>query len=441
MEWRAGRVAPEAGLVAAPGVLGGLGRDVDAGDAELVAVVERRRAPERQEQHRGHAGLGRAEPGRDPRLVVVAQHPVGPAARRQRGLVVGDHPAQRRDRPGREDHLEVERQVGAVAVRAVVGHQPVDRQVDLADQHPLVVGVHRAPHRGHDRVHLGLVCAVDLQQPVDLRLTRPVVGVGRIVAEFGILDHEPHHVDPEPVRAAVEPEPHGGDHGILDGRVAPVQVWLLAQEAVQVPLAGGGIEGPGRTAEVRHPVVWRHALAPAVPPDVPVALGAVPRRPAVAEPGVLVGGVAGHEVQDDLEASRVGVGHQVVERGERPEQGVDVAVIGHVVAEIRHGRRIDWRDPDRVHAEPGHVVEAPPDALEVADAVAVGVLERARVDLVHGAALPPQVLGHGRPAAARWPRFAPATRSARVTAMTRRGQTFPGSGTRRRPRGLAVEQS
>src|SRR4051812_35592492 len=40
------------------------------------------------------------------------------------------------------------------------------------------------------------------------------------------------------------------------------------------------------------------------------------------------------------------------------------------------------------------MVEAPPDALEVADAVAVRVLERARIDLVDDAALPPGVLRH-----------------------------------------------
>ena len=41
--------------------------------------------------------------------------------------------------PRQPDQLKVERQVHAVAARAVVGHEPLDRQIDLADQHPIVV--------------------------------------------------------------------------------------------------------------------------------------------------------------------------------------------------------------------------------------------------------------------------------------------------------------
>src|SRR3546814_5352866 len=43
------------------------------------------RTAQGQQQHRGHTRLRTADPARDPRLVVVAQDPVRPAARRQGG--------------------------------------------------------------------------------------------------------------------------------------------------------------------------------------------------------------------------------------------------------------------------------------------------------------------------------------------------------------------
>ena len=59
---------------------------------------------------------------------------------------------------------------------AVVGDQPLDRQVDLADQHPLVV-TRRATraHLGDDLVHLGLVGRVERQHAADVGVARRVV--------------------------------------------------------------------------------------------------------------------------------------------------------------------------------------------------------------------------------------------------------------------------
>ena len=67
----------------------------------------------------------------------------------------------------------------------------------------------------------------------------------------------------------------------------------------------------------------------------------------------------------------MGLGDQPVEVGEGAEDRVDVAVVGHVVAEVGHRRAEERREPDGVDAEPRQVVEARRDAVEVADAVAV----------------------------------------------------------------------
>ena len=60
------------------------------------------------------------------------------------------------------------------------------------------------------------------------------------------------------------------------------------------------------------------------------------------------------------------------------------------------GGRVDRGDPDGVDAEPLDVVEAVVDPGEVADAVAVGVEETARVDLVDSGAAPPGTRGVAR---------------------------------------------
>ena len=94
-------------------------------------------------------------------------------------------------------------------------------------------------------------------------------------------------------------------------------------------------------------------------------------------------------VEDDRDAALVGRGDEPVEVVHRAEQRIDRRVVGDVIAEVETGRRVDRREPDRVHPEAGDVVEMGADPGQVADAVAIAVGEAARVDLVDDAALPP----------------------------------------------------
>src|ERR1044071_6164886 len=68
-------------------------------------------------------------------------------------------------------------------------------------------------------------------------------------------------------------------------------------------------------------------------------------------------------------------------------------VIRHIVAEVLHRRRIDRREPNRIEAEPAQIIEPCDQATQIAHAVAIAVHERAWVDLVDNAALPPQIGG------------------------------------------------
>ena len=109
----------------------------------------------------------------------------------------------------------------------------------------------------------------------------------------------------------------------------------------------------------------------------------------LAEPGVLDRRVAGHEVHEHAQAQPLGLGQQGVEVVEGPEARVDGVKSADVVAEVVARARVERRQPHRLRAQRGHVREPLHGAAQVAEAVAVAVLKRARVDLVDGCSLPP----------------------------------------------------
>ena len=104
---------------------------------------------------------------------------------------------------------------------------------------------------------------------------------------------------------------------------------------------------------------------------------------------MLVGGVVRDDVDRHPEPALVRVREELVEVGERAEERVDVRVIGDVVAVVDLRRGVERRQPERVDTELLEIRQARADPLEVADAVAVRVLEAADVDLVEGGAPPP----------------------------------------------------
>src|ERR1700724_535913 len=103
---------------------------------------------------------------------------------------------------------------------------------------------------------------------------------------------------------------------------------------------------------------------------------------------------------------------QVIEYAQAAEKGVDVAVIRDVVTEIGHWRRIDRRYPNGVDAQPDEMIEAIDDAFQVADAIAVAVLEGARIDLIDDPRLPPR-------------RYSPHDTSSIIPCYTPRRPPFP----------------
>lgn len=90
----------------------------------------------------------------------------------------------------------------------------------------------------------------------------------------------------------VEPPANDAPHGLPHRRVLVVEVRLLLDEDVEVVLLGLLVPLPRRAVEARLPVRRRSALArllvdDGVPPDVPVALGAVARGAGLLEPAAM----------------------------------------------------------------------------------------------------------------------------------------------------------
>ncbi len=386
------------------GVLDAVEGDVRLGQAEFLALVDVDGAGQGEGEQGGgagaasaegevgrgaeglggevEAGVGAAVAGDRAGDVVVAQHPRGGGAD---GGVLGqrlvDGGAQPRRLPGAGHEGEVERGVQFVGAQ-VAGEALGVGEPDLADEHGAVL-VGDGPPAPVDVVELVTV-------DVGVR-----VAAGHEVRQQGVLGRQRGGVDAHAGHAALEPEAQDVLVLLADGGVRPVEVGLFGCEQVEVPVAVGQ-SGPGGAAELGLPVVRGEfavgAAAGAEVEQFPFR-AARERRP---EPGVLVGDVVGHDVDEGADAQFACLGDELLRLGEGAERGVDHPVVGDVVAAVLHRGQVPGVEPQGVDAEFGEVGEAGPDAREVAGAVAVAVGEAADVHLVDDGGAPPVVVAGGR---------------------------------------------
>ncbi|CAM5693532.1 hypothetical protein SGLAM104S_08783 [Streptomyces glaucescens] len=377
--------------------------------ADLVAVVQDRRARQRQQQGREQLDLvavvvqqgGESAPDADVGaharvLGVLRVHVVA--------LFVGDH---------LQGQLVVVAQEDAPLA---VGGDGRGLGQDLRDG---VAGFAADGHEdaGHDREvegHVALVAAAGVVAEVVDHVLRPlvrlreedrvrVVGVDllahplqelvrrrKVFAVGALLGVEVGHgVQPEAVDAQVEPEPQRGDDLLLHRRVLVVEVRLVREEPVEEVLLAHRVEGPVGDLRVDEDDPRVLVLLVVVGPHVVVAVGAVGVLAGLLEPRVLVAGVVHDEVDDDPHAPLVGGVDELHEVGEVAELRQHRRVVGDVVPAVPERRLEERRQPQAVDAEPLQIVELGGQALEVADAVAVAVLEGTDEDLVEDGTLEP----------------------------------------------------
>src|SRR5437016_5611463 len=95
-------------------------------------------------------------------------------------------------------------------------------------------------------------------------------------------------------------------------------------------------------------------------------------------------------VQEDLELTPMGLGHELIKVFQGTEEGIDIRVVRDIVAKVSHGGRKDRRQPERIDPQPLEVIESPANASQITDAITITVHEGARIDMIDHAALPPQ---------------------------------------------------
>ena len=91
------------------------------------------------------------------------------------------------------------------------------------------------------------------------------------------------------------------------------------------------------------------------------------------KPGVLIGGVIDHEVDDDADAALLAAVGEFDEVAQRAVARIDAVIVRDVVAVVLAGRGLERHQPDRGDAEAVQIIQPPQQALEIADAVAIGV--------------------------------------------------------------------
>jgi hypothetical protein len=100
------------------------------------------------------------------------------------------------------------------------------------------------------------------------------------------------------------------------------------------------------------------------------------------------------EIDDDADAALLGAMRELDEIAERAIARIDVIVIGNVITVVAIGRGLERHQPDRGDAEPMQIIEPPHQALEVADAVAVGIHIGADREAIDDGVLVPEVVDH-----------------------------------------------
>ncbi len=114
--------------------------------------------------------------------------------------------------------------------------------------------------------------------------------------------------------------------------------------------------------------------------------------PRALEPVVLVGGVVDDELGDDAQAALLRFQDEAAKVLHRPEVGIDVAVVGDVVAVVAAGRGVERQQPQRGDAEILQIVELVGQPREIADAVIVAVVKRLHMELVDDGVLVPKLV-------------------------------------------------
>ena len=101
------------------------------------------------------------------------------------------------------------------------------------------------------------------------------------------------------------------------------------------------------------------------------------------KPGMPIGGVIGHDVDDHFDVGGMQRHDHRVEVNQGTEPRIDVAMIINVVTTVGKRRRIERGQPHRIDTKRPQVRDPQGNARQIPDAITVAVGKAARVDLIH----------------------------------------------------------
>lgn len=105
---------------------------------------------------------------------------------------------------------------------------------------------------------------------------------------------------------------------------------------------------------------------------------------------MFIAGMGEYDVHHYTDAQFAGPVHEGGEIAGSAGGTVDAIIVCNIVAIIFFWRRLEWRQPDNVNAKVFEIREPGGEAFEVADAIAITVLESMYVEIIYnGVFVPP----------------------------------------------------
>ncbi len=207
------------------------------------------------------------------------------------------------------------------------------------------------------------------------------------------LEQVGHRIQPHAIHSKSEPVIQDAQDLPADPRVVIVQIGLMAVEPVPVICLCNTVPGPVGVLEVREDDAGILVLVRRVAPDVVVAQRrAGIRPPRLLKPFVLIRRVIDDQLRDHADIPPVRLPQELSEIRQGAVLGVDVEIVGDVIAVVKQRRWVERQQPQGGHPQIADVVQLPDQALEVADAVAGAVVKRFHVQLVDDRVFVPERL-------------------------------------------------
>ncbi len=374
---------------------------------QLVAVIDDGRAGQREEQdvHQLHAAATvvhqRCQTPPDPD--VQAHHRIrGVRLIHVVALFVGDHferqlvmiPKEQRPLAVRRNLRRLPQDVGeGMAILLANGHEDPGHQRKV-ERHVAFVAVAKVrTNVGRPLIRLaeqhGMRKALIDRAP---DLFQDLVCLGQVLVARALPHAQVgHRIETQRIDARLEPEGHDLDDGVHDLRVVVIEIGLVREEAMPVVLARDRVIGPVRRFCVGKddPRLGKRFVS--VAPDVEVPLARSARRAARRlEPGVLIGRVVDHELDQYVDASSVCRLDEGLEVRERAVARMDVPIVRDVVPVVFERRGKERQQPETGNAQVLQIVQLARQPVEITDSVIVAVEERSDVRLVDDGVFEPE---------------------------------------------------